>query len=98
MTRGSRRCAAEPTPAARVTITRDRVPVPRGRGGVATMRCGRSSSWAAAIDAKPASVKRVRAHPRAEASYATLFQPRQDARRSGRGVQIVGFQGTGISR
>ena len=36
--------------------------------------------------------------PRAEASYATLFQPRQDARRSGRGVQIVGFQGTGISR
>jgi len=30
MARGSRRCAAEPTPAARVTITLDRAPVPQG--------------------------------------------------------------------
>src|SRR5215475_8858902 len=37
---------------------------------------------AAAIDATPASVKRARAHPRSQASCATLFQPRQNARRA----------------
>src|SRR5713101_5454452 len=57
----SGRCAAEPSPAARATITCDRKPIPPWKGGGDGSKCWLlSSSWAGAIAARPVSVKRPR--------------------------------------
>jgi hypothetical protein len=54
-----RRIAAEPHPAARATIKRNRPPVPRWRGGgEADVGCA-SSSWARAIAGEQGPVKHV---------------------------------------
>jgi hypothetical protein len=53
----SRRCAAEPSPAARATITCDRQPIPPRKGGGGRKSWSQRSSWRGAIAAIASRVK-----------------------------------------